>query len=205
MIYGVQGFFSVSTCVIKNNTRDYQLLGVKDSCGHSPVNFGLYLSLRVTEMHLQIPSSAAEMFRSNLLLRPSAIFAVIVVLALTQTEFSSAKSLGFNNGFWSTSENLSKRNSWWSKKSSDSVPNYESLIESRFTDPSEEEDDDDLSDDSPDDNYPSLDCYSDTCLPEFLSCAGDARSHKSLYRCKLSHRMCTVTCLMEGQAGDNSV
>ena len=51
----------------------------------------------------------------------------------------------------------------------------------------------------------STDCYSDTCLPEFLSCAGDARSHKSLYRCKLSHRMCTVTCLMEGQAGDNSV
>jgi len=155
----------------------------------------------VTEMHLQVPSSVSEMFRPNLV-RPSAVFAVVVIIALVNSELSSAKSLGFNNGFWSTSENLSKRNSWWSKKSSDSMPNYDSLLASRFTDSSEE---DDLSEESPADNYPSLDCYSDTCLPEFLSCAGDARTHKSLYRCKLTHRMCTVTCLMEGQAEDSEV
>lgn len=136
------------------------------------------------------------------LLRSSAILTLITFLTLSQIEVSSARTLGLPDEYWSTVQEVNKRNSWWSKKSLESAPGY-----TTFTEPAYKEPPVDLTADSSamDISSSLYGCYTQSCLPEFLSCSGLSRTYKALGRCRVSHLICASTCLADVRGGRSLV
>lgn len=148
-----------------------------------------------------LSSAVSGMFRPGLL-RFSAVLAIITFLTLSQIEVSSARSMGLSDDYWSTADDLNKRNSWWSKKSLESAPDY-----TTFTGPAYKEPSLDLTADSSavDISSSLYGCYTESCLPEFLNCAALSRSYKSLGRCRVTHRICASSCLVDVREGRSLV
>ncbi|KAH9504163.1 hypothetical protein Btru_065163 [Bulinus truncatus] len=113
----------------------------------------------------------------------------------TTQHMTSAKSLGLEQDYWSNVGEIGKRNSWWSKKSLESTPDYQRLLQ----DSAYKESDQDSSDETePDTNIPSLySCYVQTCAPEFVQCAKNSRSHQGFSACKAKHHLCALQCWVD--------
>lgn len=76
---------------------------------------------------------------------------------------------------------LEKRNSWWSKKSLENIPNYhnENLLNEG------QQQNCDMAIDI-------FKCYSEICVPDFVACS---RSSDDVYEmCKIEHTLCTSRC-----------
>ncbi|XP_055886866.1 uncharacterized protein LOC106064171 [Biomphalaria glabrata] len=120
---------------------------------------------------------------------------VATFLTLSQSDVASAKSLGLEQDYWSNTQEMSKRNSWWSKKSLDSSPDYQRLLqESNYKDSEQDSNDDN----DPESNVASLySCYVQTCAPEFVQCAKTSRTRKGFSACKAKHHLCALQCWVD--------
>ncbi|GFR58668.1 hypothetical protein ElyMa_000037100 [Elysia marginata] len=121
----------------------------------------------------------------------------------------AAKSLGLQDNYWPTDAALSKRNSWWSKKSLDSSSDFNTLLEEPPADEmnldGREPADFDYGRDPISELYG---CYTTTCVPEFVHCAQRSkthsstlthlgltdRSHLTFSQCRRNHKLCALNC-----------
>ncbi|KAL8576495.1 hypothetical protein ACOMHN_003053 [Nucella lapillus] len=115
-----------------------------------------------------------------------AVLAVVIVL-LSHTGMTSARSTALQRG--PLTRLLSKRNSWWSKKSVDASSDFapgiipEASLEAQ-----------DL-ENSSDGNSELFLCYMSSCVPSFTACATRSRTTNSFNACQMKHRHCAVRCL----------
>lgn len=128
------------------------------------------------------------MFRS-VVVPSSVIVTVIALLTISQLGKSSARSLGLKQGYWPSSDDISKRNSWWSKKSLDSSPDYQTLVQDADTDREI------TSDARSQPSYSSLFmCYVRECVPKFVQCAQNSATREDYSDCKKRHEVCGMIC-----------
>lgn len=81
-------------------------------------------------------------------------------------------------------EYIEKRNSWWSKKSLDNLPNYQNEISYQDNNRGCE------------DILDVFKCYSQLCVPDFVTCS---RSDDEIYHmCKVEHDLCSARCYSSG-------
>ncbi|XP_064606998.1 uncharacterized protein LOC135471629 [Liolophura sinensis] len=119
-----------------------------------------------------------------LTLAPALIFTVLL-----HTGWSEGKSLSENNDDVLESV-LAKRNSWWSKKSMDSISDLAS--DNSFH-----------NEDSKCESSQALfGCYVDACVPQFVACARRSLSSVGFDSCKVKHRICAVRCMTEASLDD---
>ncbi|VDI28018.1 uncharacterized protein LOC143062870 [Mytilus galloprovincialis] len=79
---------------------------------------------------------------------------------------------------------LEKRNSWWSKKSLENVPNYQNGLSLQDTDIGCEA------------VIDVFKCYSQYCVPDFVACS---RESDDIYdMCKVEHDLCASKCFDSG-------
>ncbi|XP_070194467.1 uncharacterized protein [Littorina saxatilis] len=127
---------------------------------------------------------------------PSAVMVATVIL-LSHTGVTLARTLGLQSD--NLSEFLSKRNSWWSKKSVDSSSDFTPVV------PEIDIDARDLEDRSPDAYTQLYGCYTSSCVPDFIGCAARSRTTSSFEVCKLEHRACAMHCWELANDDDSSM
>jgi hypothetical protein len=121
------------------------------------------------------------------------ILTVIALLTISQLGVCSARSLVLKDGYLSAAEDISKRNSWWSKKSLDSVPDYNRIIQEPAYDDIAMGANSDRHSQSP--GYSSLfSCYIKDCVPRFVQCAQIAVTENEYAECKRRHELCGTIC-----------
>lgn len=114
---------------------------------------------------------------------PSAIL-VATIIVLSHTGNSLARNLGLQGDGYL----LSKRNSWWSKKSVDSSSDFSQLIPDTNIDTTA------FDENNSDASSQLYGCYTASCVPEFIACAAKTKTAGSFEICKLQHRACAVHC-----------
>ncbi|CAL1546850.1 unnamed protein product [Lymnaea stagnalis] len=110
---------------------------------------------------------------------------------------TSAKALGLDENYWSLTNEVGKRNSWWSKKSLESAPDYQRLLkEATYRDASL--DSPSAAESETEDNISSLySCYVQTCAAEFIQCAQGSRTFSVYSECKARHHLCSLQCWVD--------
>lgn len=143
--------------------------------------------------------------------RSCALASILLLLALSHIDVCAAKSLGLQDDFWPTDRDLSKRNSWWSKKSVDSVPDYSRLLEESPEEDNSMDGGNPIGFEYGTDTISELfGCYTTTCVPEFVLCAQHSKSHissptlthlgltdrsnLSFSQCRRNLKLCALNC-----------
>ncbi|XP_076441522.1 uncharacterized protein LOC143280672 [Babylonia areolata] len=117
---------------------------------------------------------------------PSA-FLLLTAILLSHTGLTVARTLGLGSED-DFADVLSKRNSWWSKKSVDASSDFPSI------DPDSEIDASDDGDGSSGAYIKLYGCYTSSCVPDFIGCATRSRTTATFEMCKLGHRACALHC-----------
>ncbi|XP_076462817.1 uncharacterized protein LOC143295137 [Babylonia areolata] len=120
---------------------------------------------------------------------PFALIAVVVTF-VSHTGMTSARATGLQRD--ALSQLLSKRNSWWSKKSVDSSSDFPAFV------PDTSIDAEDVAENSPEEEEDTqffvAVCYSSSCVPEFTACATHSRTTAAFDLCRLQKRQCALRC-----------
>ncbi|BFZ17101.1 hypothetical protein BsWGS_20140 [Bradybaena similaris] len=121
-------------------------------------------------------------------LRSGTIVILVAILTLPSLE-TSARSLGLKDDLWTS---VSKKNSWWSKKSVLSVPDYPRVAqESPYMENIIEK----TTDNENSKPYTYLfSCYVQNCVPKFIHCIQASSTMEQSSACKRHHEMCADLC-----------
>lgn len=127
----------------------------------------LVISTKSTAKHLQIVG---------------ATFLMVIIFVTTQIENTEARTLSANEDFFTAP--LIKRNTWWTKKSVDTM---DRIPETQF-------EPDDPQYGKCEDALEVYSCYVERCVQSFVTCARQASSEELFSACKMLHKMCASTC-----------
>ncbi|KAH3695928.1 uncharacterized protein LOC127862006 [Dreissena polymorpha] len=115
---------------------------------------------------------------------------LVITLTTLQIGITDARSLTADDGLFP--ENINKRNTWWSKKSLDTMN----------TIPHSNYDNADFEFNQCQDALEVYSCYVNKCVQSFFTCSRQSVSEELFGACKMVHRMCAKSCSKGGMLDD---